>query len=255
MKLAACYTVFNGLDMLKKSIDQIFNHVDYVIIAYQTVSNTGNENIDLLSQLEPYERIKNVVLIEFNPKLTIHTKQNERNKHNLLLQKAIELGCSHFFISACDHFYDENEFKYAKKQCEIENLDVSFTAMYTYYKHPTYQITPIEAYFMPFIIKIHESTCFDKIKGFPVYVDPALQINTFRNWRTFNHSEIMLHHYSMIRKDIKEKFINAAASVRWSPQQKERFISEYEKFDIEKNTDLEYFGKRKCKIVDNYFNL
>ena len=43
MKLAALYTIFDGLELLKDSIKQIENDVDVVIIGWQKVSNTFNE--------------------------------------------------------------------------------------------------------------------------------------------------------------------------------------------------------------------
>ena len=108
---------------------------------------------------------------------------------------------------------------------------------------------------MPFIIKLHTNTQVESNVKTPILVDPSVKVNTCKNWKLFSEHEIMLHHYSMIRLDIKDKFKNAAASIRWNPEQVQRFISEYENFSIEDNKPIEYFQNRKCKVVRNYFNI
>jgi uncharacterized protein YdhG (YjbR/CyaY superfamily) len=65
----------------------------------------------------------------------------------------------------------------------------------------------------------------------------------------------MMHHYSMIRTDIKNKFRNAASSIRWSETQKETFISEYENYSLENNHGITYFRGAKVKEVENFFGL
>lgn len=257
MKLAVCYSVFNGLELLKKSIEQICDQVDIIIICYQIKSNTGNENPELIPYLKNFYFIgqHKFILVEFTPDPRENTKGNERNKHNLMIDSARNFGASHFLLSACDHFYDKIEFVNAKKECELNNYDVTITKMFTYYKHPTYQLTPIETYFMPFICKLYEDTRIDRVKNFPVRVDPSVQINTFRNWKLFNESEIMMHHYSMIRNDIRNKFNNAAASIRWTQEMIDLFIYEYENHSIAINAGISYFQNRTIKVVDNFFNI
>lgn len=255
MRLAVCYTVFNGLELLEKSIEQIRDQVDVIIICYQKISNTGNENVELMPFLRRFSMQTKIHLIEFAPDLRRNTKENEINKHNLMLEYARLMECSHFLLSACDHFYDEIQFVNAKNQCEMLDFDVTFTKMYTYFKHPTYQLTPIEDYYMPFICKLHQNTRIEKIKHYPVLVDPSVQVNTFEEWNLFEENEIMMHHYSMVRINIKEKFKNAAASIRWTKEMIETFVSEYKNHDIVINPELTYFQKRKIKVVPNYFNL
>ena len=61
-----------------------------------------------------------------------------------------------------------------------------------------------------------------------------------------------MHHYSMIRNDIENKFNNAAASSRWGDKAKV-YLDEYNSATI--NSKLQYFGGRGLKEVENYFNL
>lgn len=174
-------------------------------------------------------------------------------KHNLMLETARKGGCTHFVMAAVDHFYRPDQVEYAKQVVLAEDFDVTFTGMYTYYRHPTWQITPIEDYFMPFICKITPETRIERVKDYPVYVDPSVQVTPIKKHSTFTEREVMLHHYSMIRTDIKKKFDNAASS--WAPEQIAAFMREFEEYSLESNPGVTYFGHRKIKVVDDYFGL
>lgn len=250
MKLAALYSVYNGLELLEKSIEQIYDHVFFVIICYQTTSNVGEVDLSVAEKLFPLHKNK-VFLMKFEPDLSLSTKQNERNKHNLMLRATKLAGCTHFFMSACDHFYHTNEFLKSKKFCIKANTDVTYTKMYTYYKHPTWQLNPIEDYYMIFICKLYPHTEFVSGKS-PLLVDPSLILNTCNNWKLL---PLMMHHYSMIRQDIHSKFNNAAAGVRWTKEQRQRFLTEYENYNLAENKGIEYFKGRKVIEVPNYFGL
>lgn len=253
MKLAACYTVFNGEELLEKSMEQISHEVDVFIICYQTISNKGNENRTLDGFLSRFDGRLNVILVHFTPNLALNTKENERNKHEIMLKTARLHGATHVLLAACDHFYDKNQFSIALRESIVGDFDVTFTRMFTYYKRPTWQISPPEEYFMPLIIKLHHQTSIISRILYPVLVDPSVKVNTCDRWHVFTLSECALHHYSMIRADIDSKFNNAAASMRWTVEQIKRFKREYETASV--GSTIEYFQNRKICEVDNYFLL
>lgn len=257
MKLAACYTVFNGLELLEESINQIKDHVDEIIICYQNKSNTGNFNPDVNTFVfDLAKKFRNKMhVIVFHPDLSKNTKENERNKHQQMLLQARALDCTHFFLSATDHFYITEEFIFGKNTCQIQNPDVSFTKMYTYYKDPTWQLTPTESYYMPFIMRLNSSTKIARNSLYPVPTDPSVQVSPAKHTYVFHENDLILHHYSMIRNDIEDKFRNAAASIRWKQEQVKQFIDEYKNYNIEENPGLTYFQGRKIKVVENYFKL
>jgi hypothetical protein len=256
MKLAACYTVFNGLELLKPSIEQIRHYCDVIIICYQTVSNKGNTS-DVVEPFleEHFLHDKKTILAKFTPNLNLNTKENERVKHQKMIELARIAGCTHFFLSATDHFYKSDDFVEAKHLVDTHDFDLSFTAMYTYYKHPTWQLYPIESYYMPFIMKLYPYTEISRDAKYPVLVDPSVKINTNKRYVIFQPHTIMLHHYSMIRENIRDKFTNAAASIRWKKSDLDSFIDEYENYDINKNPGLKYFQGRKIQVVANHFGL
>lgn len=253
MKLAMCYTVFNGEELLVQSVMNHIDLVDVIIICFQCISNKNGSNLGLLPLLSKLSGNKKINFVEFHPNLQLNTKENERLKHNLMIETARKSGSTHFILSACDHFYTRVEFLEAKKAVETHDYDATFTKMFTYYKHFTWQITPIEDYYMPFICKLSPETRIERVAGFPCKVDPSVQMNTFKKYCIFKEKEIMMHHFSMVRNDMRSKFENAASSIRWTQDQVKLFISEYESANLESN--ISYFQGRGLKLVENYFNL
>ena len=108
---------------------------------------------------------------------------------------------------------------------------------------------------MPFIMKITPETRIDRVPNYPVKTDPSVQINTYEKYSVFSPDTLVMHHYSMIRADIKDKFSNAAASIRWTRNDVDTFIHEYLNYSLENNPGIKYFGGRKIKEVPNYFSL
>lgn len=253
MKLIICYTVFNGLELLEKSIKSIYDHVDVVLIGYQTTSNKFNvdESVaDFVSYIaKKYPKVK---LYYYKPNKLLQTKEQERVKHTELLREAKKLGATHYILSACDHFYTKEHVEYGKQLTKDLDFDVSLTMMRTYYKHPTWQMSPMETYYMPFICKMYPSTKYIKGK-YPVKVDPSVIVNTSKNLFIFQPASCILHHYSMIREDIENKFMNAAASVRWSEGKISKFIYEYQNAKL--GDEISYFQGRKIIEVPNLFNI
>lgn len=238
--IAYCYTVYDGLEFLELSIENHRPHVDFIVVCYQTVSNIGVPNDRLY---EVISRLKNCICVEYFPDLKVSTKENERRKHNMMIETARRLGCSHFILSATDHFYSPEDMK---RIPEYLSYDVTFTKMFTYYKYSDWQLTPIEEYFMPFVTKLHPITRIENItpRFYPAVVDPSVRINTYKHY-TF--SDIMMHHYSFVRENVREKLVNSASRFRSDVIQ--AYITEYNEYDISKNLGIKYFQGRKVKIV------
>jgi len=249
MKLCFAYTVFNGFELLQGSINQIKDHVDEIVICFQDVSNRGNFNGEIENQID---QLEGVSIIKFVPDLKADTKTNELNKHNLMIDAARHLHCTHIIVSATDHYYKSDEFIQAIGLGQ--NYDSTFTSMYTYYKNPTWQLLPIEDYKMPFIMKIYPESKFVKSVRYPVLIDPSVKINTVGRFHVFSESQIMMHHYSMVRNNIEEKFVNAA-SPTMAQIKSAGYIDEFENYNAESDNGIKYFQGRKIKVVDNYFSI
>ena len=252
MKLTFCYSTFNGLELLVNSVNNILPCVDNVLICHQTISNLGNlhdnNNVDILNYLA---KKSNVKIIYFFPDLEKSTKQNERDKHNFMIYHSRKLETTHFIMGACDHFYKREEVEFAKKFVIENDIDVSLTAMYTYYKTPNFRLYPIEDYYMPFICKLQKETKIEAGK-YQFKVDPSVMVFPFNKMHLFDNNDVMLHHYSMLRNDIVDKFTNAAASIRWTPNQVMQFIDEFE--NAKEGDLISYFQNRKLVKCESIFD-
>ncbi len=256
MRLFALYTLFNGVDQLNRSLRTIIPHLDGIIFGVQQISNTGNpiDKIDV-DEINKVRHTFSAHIVNYETDLSLNPKENERRKHQAMINEARDRGATHFVLLAGDHIYKRSEFKSAKEYVRIyPSIDVSLTKMYTYFKHPTWQLDPPEEYYMPFICKIYADTRVVAENNYPVIVDPSVRVKPANTFYQFNESEIMLHHFSMVRKDIISKFRNAAAAQNW-PNKIAEFIGEYNDYDIKKNSGIQYFKERKIKIVPNYFEL
>jgi hypothetical protein len=249
MRLAALITVYNGLELLQKCVENLERQVDGVIICYQNVSNKGSFS----PHVGAFCRSMGVDTVKFTPDLTIKTKENERLKHDFMLQYSKKHGFSHAILMATDHFYTDEQVYFSRKDVAANDWDVTATSMQTYYKRPTWRVDPMEDYYMPFIIALRPETRCERVAGFPFFTDPSVQVNTCQRSRMYAPDEVLLHHYSMIRVDIAEKFRNAAASIRWNPEQVSTFISEFE--DANLGDPITYFKGRKLVEAEDFFGL
>ena len=205
-KLAAIYNVFDGEELLEKSMACMEGQVDLFIIVWQDVSNWG----------EPYNPMENlnfkgrsdVVLVKYNPPAIAfdwsRAAKTEKEKRNLGIQIAQEHNCTHFLHLDCDEFYAD--FMAAKQQYIDSGCDGSVCRMYTYFKRPTWRLKNYDNYYVPFIHKLKRNTQAGA-KKYPFYCDPTRAINT-------NDVVIIdepMHHMSWVRRNIERKANNSTA--------------------------------------------
>lgn len=245
MRLAACYTVFNGVELLEHAINSVKDHVDEIIIAFQTVSNYGNECKDVLDFID---RFPNYNYFNYEPDLTVDAKTNEKRKHQQLIEFARSKNCTHFFLSATDHFYKEDEILYAKNLVETMGVKTTYSKMITYFKETTLRLEPLETYYMPFIC----STSVNIGSLAPVLVDPACAFKPFSPYYVFREDEVLMHHFSWVRKDIDSKLDNAAAKVNWLDKISE-FKERYNNFKL--GDKFPYYPNHEIVETEDVFNL
>lgn len=250
MKLALLYTFWTGdnINMLVKSIKHHQEHIDKIVVCYQRMSNTGHYQLMMESKVKFSFAENNIEVVYFEPNLNFTTKENERNKHNEMIEVAKNFDCTHFILCAADHFYSDKVFEHGKHVMNTTNSDVILTKMRTYYKYFNWILDPIEDYYMPFITKLCHDTEITTCNKYPVLVDPSVKVSTTKIFYIADENYLM-DHFSMVRKDIKKKFANAASSIRWKPEQVKTFISEYENAEL--GNEISYFQNRKLIYYDN----
>jgi len=216
MKLCAIYNVWDDWDLFEHSYKNIAPLVDGVIIVGSSISNFGEE-----SRIPAHiERRTSYV---FNPKVGQEARSNETAKRNYGLQIAREKGYTHFLMMDADEFYEPEEFLREKKRFENPKLMGLVCRVKCYFKSPELTIG-YDTTLVPFIHKITPTIQHEFNKNYPfawtfvdgvpfthtkkIRIDPtrSLNINDDVEW-----SDITMHHYSWVRKDIKKKIRNSTA--------------------------------------------
>lgn len=206
MKLAAIYNVWDGVELLKGSIDSIINHIDLLIIVYQSISNYGEKFDPSPDIVAACESLKIPVIIHrVDIEQFINPGRSEAFKRNIGIKLARESGATHFVHLDCDEYYSNFgilKFQYGDKS------DGSVCKMYTYFKRPTLMFEEPDNYYVPFIHRLLPWTQAAQNVKYPHYVDPTRKINTTDVVKL--DAEFM-HHFSWVRVDIERKIRNSTA--------------------------------------------
>jgi hypothetical protein len=228
MKLGVSYNIFDGEELLEGSIKQIREHVDYISVVCQTVSNFGKpcseDLLPLLKRLKK-EKLVNEVLL-YNPQIQNGGHFNEIQKRNVGLQSSLKSGCTHHASIDCDEYYITEEFANLKKLVEEENYDSSYCQMLTYYKNWEYVLDPPEDYYVSLITKINQNSSYGFCASSPVLNDPTRRIINPQKPLILKRDQIQMHHGSYIRNDIRIKLENSSASINFN-QDIEKIVEHY----------------------------
>lgn len=255
MKIGASYNIFDGTELLGKSIESIRSSVDYVSVVYQNTSNFGKRStVDILQLLREFVQNKMVDEIrEYVPVGTVG-HGNEIAKRQIGLDMCRSVGCTHFISMDCDEFYKKEQFDAAASIVVKGGYDSSACMMQTYYKEPTFALEPPETYFVPFIYKIDERS-FKMSTKWPVIADPTRKMEP-KKFLAFERSQLEMHHYSYVRSDIRAKLHNSSASGNFRNRIEE--IAKYhDDWSSDKPAMLAGKEKRLYNVVktQNYFNI
>lgn len=211
MKLAAIYNTFDGEELLEGSIAQIIDEVDEVLIIYQLVSNVGEHYPELLTTLAHLkERWPIIRLRKYAPNHELPPAQNERQKRQIGLNWALKLACTHYLFIDNDEYYERDAFARAKSDIETGGYDASACRMHSYFAKPIYRLEPIENYWVPFIGRLKPD--LKAWARFPVHVDPTRGAGPIERCYLFAEGDLMMHHYSYVRKDMRRKLRNSSAA-------------------------------------------
>lgn len=221
MKLCAIYNVWGDEELIRHSIAKIEPLVDGVIVVYSYQSNFGEWCC--AGYYDEFLRPGFSTWHQFEPSKNQDARWNETNKRNFGLDKARELGYTHFIMMDADEFYLPEEFLKEKKRFENPKLMGLVCRVKCYFKSPTLTIG-YDTTLVPFIHKITPTLRFEFNKNYPfawtyvdgvpfthskkIRIDPtrSMNINDDVEW-----SEITMHHYSWVRKDVKKKIRNSTA--------------------------------------------
>ena len=219
----ATYNVYDGIELLQYSIDCIREHVDYINVVWQDVSNRGEVDKTALSQLQAIKGIDE--LIYYKPDLSLHVKINETIKRQIGYDHAKAKGCKLWLNLDTDEMYKPDEFAKAKQLFIEGNYDSSACQMITFYKYDNRAIFPFETYYVPLFFKVDNRTLGSHTWSVVCDMSRKLQQGKLL---VYTREQIQMHHYSMIRKDFGKKIRNKSAAINW-PDMVGRYADEWEK--------------------------
>lgn len=221
MKLAAIFCVWDDIELLKHSIKNIELLVDGVLVIYSYKSNFGE-----WLAAGHYDEFLNpgfTTWHQFEPSKGQEPRWNETKKRQYGLDKARELGYTHFICMDSDEFYIPEEFNADKKRFDDPKLLGLVGRVKCYFKSPTLTIG-YDTTLVPLIHKITPNLRFEFNKNYPfawtfvdgvpfthskkIRIDPtrSMNINDGVEW-----SKTTMHHYSWVRSDIQKKIRNSTA--------------------------------------------
>jgi hypothetical protein len=214
MKLIAIYNIFDGLELLEGSIRQIHDECSGILLLYQTLSNYGETD----ESIEPFvlrlaASLAGITVQKFEPELRLSGTRNETGKRTAGMATAVEMGATHVIHMDCDEYYRTDEFRKAKAVIEAMGYDSTACRMYTYFKDPTFRLMPMEQYYVPFISDARLSIT----DSYPVYADHT-RTAMGKKFHAFGPDELLMHHFSWVRRDIEKKLRNSSARVNWESQ-------------------------------------
>lgn len=248
-KTAAIINFWDGGELLPYAVRNWFKCVDRVIIVFSDRSNYGEtlNNTEFLNSPD----FKNCDIYRCEP-ISLQPADNERRRRNFGIDKARELGVTHFVMADVDEFYDPDEFKTELKRFENPNLKGLVCACQTYFAKPTLTIGIDQNTRVTFIHKLLPGLRFTWNKGFPfawdngIKIDPTrqLNINDGVEW-----SNIVMHHYSWVRKDYQLKIRNSTARPNIEKQ------NIWEEIRTAKEGYFCFFYQKHLTTAPNRFNL
>ena len=263
MKLGISYNIFDGEEMLPFAIKNLRPFADFIVVVYQTTSNYGNENPNLLPVLENLQKeglVDKLFLYEpnliYNDDKTLNWKSgtlNEIEKREIGLKICRANNCDTYMTLDCDELYDPKEFQWAQKDFMDNGYDTSFTQLLTYYKYPTMELRPLETWYQPLFYKIKRDTKFEMQDNYPIHIDRTKMVKAGYT-RIYTRDEIQQYHFAYVRKNLISKVKNSSAQS--DKQSANQVIQHYDNWKSKKDGALlignQNFGLEE---VENKFNI
>lgn len=243
MKLGVAYNVFDGEENLEASVESIRAVADFICVVYQDVSNFG-ERRSVQPVLDLCKKLGIGATAHYQPGI-LKGAQAEVSKRNFGLEMCALRECTHMMTMDCDEIYEPRQIAMVKDDVRLHGYTTTVCQMLTYYKKPNIVLDPPEDYFVPLIYKIDERRF--GARTFPVSADPTRRLETFEGakFRKYERHEIQMHHYSMIRDDIRMKLRNSSAKVNFEHRIEE--IAQY--YDNYKDGEPAYFGGSEIRML------
>lgn len=264
MTLAVSFNVFDGVELLKYTINQIRNQVDFIMINYQSKSWYGKpiKNEDLLQIIElkksgavDHLNCFQIPQIAYSP---AEAKVLETCKRNVGKDYCYAKGFSHFLDVDVDEFYIEEEFERAKQFIIDRGIYYSAVKYKNYCHLPTIRSTAFSEGIIPLICKLDNKPLGGA--AFLGKTDPTRAYNIDRLpdhiKHVFDPSVIYCHHMTNVRKDLGFKY-QSTSLANFDRNRTNELISNVNylsKDCLSLQTDISILNK-EYEVVPNLFNI
>jgi hypothetical protein len=209
MKLTAIVILWDGAEFLPYLIPNLQQQADDIIVVYSIRSNFGER---LAYDLPKFYKTK---YINCEPSQGgAHT--NETRKRNYGLRAAIHGGATHILMCDVDEFYKTEEFNTEKERIYSSGINGLVCGLKCFFGSPELTVEGDKT-LVAFIQKVTPRMEFGAFKHYPFSydqfgprIDPTRRLNVKAG---IEWSNILMYHYSWVRKDIDLKIRNSSARV------------------------------------------
>lgn len=233
MRLGISYPVFDGVELFEYTLRSVRGEAAHLSAVYQTTSYfgrpAGGHLVPTLERLRAAGLLDEVVEYRQDPRL--RPQENETQVRALGQRLSIAAGCTHHMASDVDEMYVAEQLAAAKRLFVDGGYDSSCVWMENHFKRPGWVITPSQKSRMPFIHILPAEYVFDQAWPFPA--DPTRRAVPAENCRMFERDEVVCHHMSYVRKDIREKVENNNNWINgWHRGGTEEFIAWFDRYGL-----------------------
>lgn len=206
MKLAACFNVFDGEELLAASMAQARRYADIVLVAYQTVSHFGSPHPDP-GRLRDLAGSADVAF-QFFPDVdavSANYHVQATRKRNLLRERAEAAGCTHYLSVDCDEFYDPARVLAAREVVARHAYDATACCIQDYYFRPTWRAEGLADYCVPFVCRVDRPVRLVPSETYFCLADPSRRVYGDR-CHVFAPGQVVMHHMTSVRAPGRLRF-------------------------------------------------
>jgi len=201
MKLGFSYNLFDGEELLPYAISPIREHVDFISVVVQSISNKGVK----FEHKMDWEHLVDKVY-HYEPDFDLSPRQNECRKREIGRRISEKHGCTHHASLDVDEFYKPEQIEFARG---FEG-DVSLALYANYFKSPCWKVIPDNKYLVNFIHKIGLKYTMDA--DFPYAVDITRKVEGGQDYLVFLRDDVEMQHMTFVRRNIALKIQNSSIS-------------------------------------------
>lgn len=220
MKLCSIINVWaDCIELLPHCIKNHLEFCDGVIVVWSQYSNHGVKDERMIEFVRTHNK-PNAFFWNTEP-ISGTPLMNEIRKRNEGIDIACKGGFTHFILADADEFYIPSEMNTEKKRFNNSNLNGLVHPLKVYIKSPTLYTN--DHTLICGIHKLNKDTFCGSFKDYPyaydsegkAHIDPSRRLSYTSG---IEYSEVYMHHYSYVRKNIDLKIDNSSANLRRSRQ-------------------------------------